>query len=157
VPQPRRTNQRRAAKTAGYNSGFEHTVASYLEKKGVPFEYELHSFGWEEHLPTAHCRTCDTKACYKKRSYTPDFFVGNPNSPIIIETKGIFTVHDRKIALAMKEQHPDVDLRYLFLRDNKLSRKSKTRYSEWCQKNGLTYGISTDLQTTLSQWVDDLV
>ena len=70
--------------------------------------------------------------------YTPDFFLTNG---IVIETKGRFTALDRKKALAMVEQHGQIDYRLLFMRDNRLSRSSKTRYSQWAKKHSIPYAI----------------
>jgi hypothetical protein len=40
------------------------------------------------------------------------------------------------------EQNPDLDIRFLFMRDNKISKNSKTRYSDWCKKRGIKYAVS---------------
>lgn len=99
------------------------------------FEYEKDSYEWWEKIPHAVCVTCGDPA-YASRTYTPDFFLENGR---IIEVKGRFTVHDRKIALAMKEG--GIVICYLFGFDNKLSRVSKTRYTDWCAKNGLECAV----------------
>jgi hypothetical protein len=91
-----------------------------------------------EKISRAQCVECGAKKSYIQRSYTPDVFL--PNG-IIIEVKGIFTSKDRKIALAMKEQRPDLDIRMIFQRDNKLARNSSTRYSEFCDKHGIKWAI----------------
>jgi len=71
------------------------------------------------------------------RTYTPDFVLGNG---IIIETKGLFTADDRRKHLAVKEQHPKLDIRFVFTSSkSKLSKGAKTTYGQWCEKNGIQY------------------
>jgi hypothetical protein len=133
-----RSAKRRRAVQAGYRSGFELSLAEALEAEGCDFEYEAYSYPLQ--LPagrTYKCPDCGVAAC-RETWYTPDFFLSNG---IVIEAKGRFTPDDRRKVLAMREQHPDTDLRLVFEFDNKLSRKAKQRYSEWCKKNGVPYAI----------------
>jgi hypothetical protein len=75
--------------------------------------------------------------------YTPDFRVKRKdNSVFFIESKGYFTAQDRSKLKQIKKQHPTIDLRLVFQKDNKLHKASNTRYSDWCQKNGFIYAIS---------------
>lgn len=119
-------------------SGFEQRVGIRLLELGVPFEYERQSFKWLEKLSRAECRQCGAKEAYVERSYTPDFFLANGT---IIEVKGNFTSKDRKIAAAMKEQHPDINIVLLFDKDNWLNRNQKNRYSDWCKTKGITCAV----------------
>jgi hypothetical protein len=130
-----KSKKRTQAKKAGLRSGFELEVAEILKQKEVTFEYERESFEWLDNVPNAYCPACGAPAVAKRR-YTPDFFLSNG---IIIEAKGRFTPKDRKIALAMKAAERPVKMVFQF--NNKLSRKSKTRYSEWCEKHGIDYAI----------------
>lgn len=66
--------------------------------------------------------------------YQPDFVL--PNG-IIIEAKGRLDVWDRRKMVAVKAQHPDLDIRFVFQKASmKLSRAGKT-YGEWAD----TYGF----------------
>lgn len=68
--------------------------------------------------------------------YTPDF----PLRPIIIETKGRFLSADRKKHELIKEQHPDLDIRFVFTRSATcISKTSKTTYADWCRKRGFQF------------------
>jgi hypothetical protein len=59
---------------------------------------------------------------------------------IIIETKGIFDSDDRKKHMLIKEQHPELDIRFVFSNaQTKLYKKSPTSYADWCIKNGFIY------------------
>ena len=119
---PKRTATRRKAKAAGFRSGFEQLVAAQLQNLGAKYLYEPKDQK-VEYLP-------------KVRRYLPDFVLGNG---IIIEVKGRFTGPDRVKHLLIKAQHPELDIRFVFQRDNTLSKASKTRYSDWCDKHGFEY------------------
>jgi hypothetical protein len=72
-----------------------------------------------------------------EHTYNPDFKL--PNG-IIIETKGRFVIADRKKHLLVKQQHPELDIRFVFTNSkNKINKKSKTTYADWCEKNGFKY------------------
>lgn len=71
------------------------------------------------------------------RKYTPDFTLPNK---VILEAKGRMTGRDRKKMLLVKEQHPDRDIRFVFMYPkNKLSAKSNTRYWQWAEKHGFPW------------------
>jgi hypothetical protein len=103
-----------------YRSGFESKLAHQLKRSGVDFEYETLSIEYQ-----------------RLSTYTPDFIL--PNG-IIIEAKGVWTVEDRAKHLLVREQHPHLDIRLVFMRaSNKISKKSKTTYAMWCEKKGIKY------------------
>ena len=115
-----------------YRSGFESKLANQLKRSGVDFEYET------------------LKIEYRKVStYTPDFIL--PNG-IIIEAKGVWTVEDRKKHLLVREQHPHLDIRLVFMNAaNKIRKGSDTTYACWCDKKGITYANKIIPKTWLSQ------
>jgi hypothetical protein len=120
-------------------SGFEFDVWRWLQEAEVEFEYEEESFQLWLSVQRGHkCVKCGGKKIVKSSLYTPDFFLSNG---IVLETKGRFTALDRKKALAMKEQWPEIDYRLVFQRDNKLSKSSKTRYSAWAEDNEIPWHI----------------
>lgn len=108
-------------------SGFEKRVATFLDRKSVQYEYETVK------LPFVEPAT--------KRTYRPDFILENG---IHIECKGRFTASDRKKMALVQEQHPDLDIRLVFMRDNTLSKNSKTTYTGWCEARGLISHVSED-------------
>ena len=123
----KRVTIRQAARIKGYRSGLEELIDQDLKNKGIDGEYEQHKISYTKPA-TSH-------------KYTPDFKL--PNG-IYVETKGRFTVFDRKKHLLIKEQHPELDIRFLFQNaNNRLSKKSKTTYAEWCRKNGFVYAEKT--------------
>lgn len=85
----------------------------------------------------------------KDRSYKPDFVL--PNG-IIIETKGRLTTDDRKKHLLVREQHPELDIRFVFqTANNYLRRGSPTTYADWCNKNGFKFAEKFIPQ----EWIDE--
>jgi len=79
------------------------------------------------------------KVKYQRResTYTPDFEL--PNG-IIIEAKGRFKSEDRSKHLRIKEQHPELDIRFVFSNSsNKLNKNSNTTYAGWCDKHGFKW------------------
>jgi hypothetical protein len=73
----------------------------------------------------------------KPRTYTPDFPL--PNG-IVIETKGLFSPEDRKKMVMVVNEHPGLDIRFVFTNPNaKLYKGSPTTYADWCVNNGFPY------------------
>lgn len=101
----------------GYRSGLEGKVADQLRSLSVPVLYELATIRYTP--PT------------KERRYKPDFIL--PNG-IIIETKGRFVTADRQKHKAIHDEHPHLDIRFVFSNpNNRISKTSRTTYAEWCE------------------------
>jgi hypothetical protein len=67
----------------------------------------------------------------------PDFVL--PNG-IIIETKGRFVTADRQKHILILEQHPHLDIRFVFSSSRtRISKKSRTTYATWCESHGFQY------------------
>jgi hypothetical protein len=82
-------------------------------------------------------------------TYTPDFPL--PNG-IIIETKGRFLTADRQKHLLIKDQRPDLDIRFVFSNSrSKIGKKSKTTYAMWCEKNGFKYAD----KSIPTEWINE--
>lgn len=121
----------------GYRSGLEAAVADQLQKLGVTAEYESIRVPYEVPATLRH--------------YTPDYIL--PNG-IVVETKGRFTLDDRKKHLNIQEQYPDLDLRFVF--SNPLCtihKGSKTTYADWCDKYGFLYAHKFVPQA----WVEETI
>jgi hypothetical protein len=101
-------------------SGFERSIALQLKKNKIKFKYEPFKIPYT----TDH-------------TYTPDFEL--PNG-ILIEVKGVLDPASRAKMKAVKLQHPEFDIRFVFGRaSNKLSRKAKQTYGEWATANGFQW------------------
>ena len=105
-----------------YKSRFERRFASDLKQRRIVFDYEKHKFSYQPKIKT----------------YTPDFYM--PEFDLFVETKVFFNVADRVKHLLIKEQHPDVDIRFVFMNPfTKINRKSSTTYASWCEEHGFQY------------------
>jgi len=130
----KRSKTRSNAIKHGYRSGLEQTVLNSLKGRECDAKYECFKIEWED---------------LAYRTYTPDFLL--PNG-IIIETKGRFTPEDRMKHIAIKKQHPNLDIRFVFSNSNsKLRKGSKTSYAIWCERNGFLYADKDVPQ----EWLDE--
>ncbi len=69
--------------------------------------------------------------------YLPDFI--DPEAKRIVEVKGRFTSADRAKMKAIRQQYPDYTIEMRFQNpDTKIAKNSKTSYSDWCIKHGIT-------------------
>ena len=103
-----------------FKSGLEQKVSDLLCELGVDYEYEGQSFPYTiQHL------------------YTPDFIL--PNG-VVLETKGYWRPEDRRKVKQVITENPEIDLRMVFQDPyKKISKKSKTTYSKWCQRYGIKW------------------
>ena len=61
-------------------------------------------------------------------------------------------MEDRAKHLLVREQHPHLDIRMVFMRaSNKISKKSKTTYAMWCERKGIKYADKVIPKSWLSQ------
>ena len=107
-------------KTSKYRSGLEEKVADLLTELGISYEYE------------------STKVPYViQHHYTPDFVLPNYT---YLETKGYWDAADRRKILAVKKANPEIDIRMVFQAPfNKISKKSKTTYAQWCDRHDIPW------------------
>ena len=109
-----------------FRSGLEEKVADLMVELNVKYEYE------------------STKIPYEIQfNYTPDFLL--PNG-VYLECKGYWEAEDRRKSKAVKQQHPDIDLRMVIQSPyNKISKKSKTTYAQWCDKHDIPWTSFHDI------------
>jgi predicted nuclease of restriction endonuclease-like RecB superfamily len=103
-----------------FRSQLEKRVATLLTTLGISYEYE------------------STKVPYTiQHNYTPDFVLPNH---VYLEAKGYWAAEDRRKILAVKKDNPDIDLRMVFQSPyNKISKRSKTTYAQWCDKHAIPW------------------
>lgn len=119
----RKLTQEQAGRLHGWRSGLEETLSEQLRSLGVSFMYEGFAIPFTQPA--------------KPRKYTPDFAL--PNG-IVIESKGRFLTADRQKHLMIKDQYPDLDIRFVFSNPNtRISKQSKTTYAMWCESNDFKY------------------
>lgn len=106
-----------------WRSGLEGAVAAQLAAAGIEPHYERVVVQYERPA--------------EKARYTADFLL--PNG-IVIETKGWFVTADRKKHKLIKQQHPDLDIRFVFTNPNaRIGKKSTTTYAKWCDDHGFLW------------------
>jgi len=107
-------------KTSKFRSQLEENIAKLLDGLGVSFQYESEKLGYTiEH------------------SYTPDFVLPNYT---YLEAKGYWSPADRRKILNVKKANPEIDLRMVFQSPyNKINKKSKTTYAQWCEKHDIPW------------------
>ncbi|CDM21603.1 predicted endonuclease [Citrobacter phage CR8] len=114
---------KRGHSVGAYRSGLEAKNQEWLEKNGIKAEYEMYYLNYT--VPESN------------HKYTCDFIL--PNG-IMVETKGLFDADDRKKHMLIHEQHPELDIRFVFSSSrSKLYKGSPTTYAAWCEKNGFQY------------------
>lgn len=92
--------------------------------------------------------------------YLCDFVVTKKDgSKIYIECKGNGRAFDHKVKqkmIAVKQQHPDLDLRIMFYRDGKVgaTRRDGTfmKQSDWAKKYGFVFAIGNSVPT---EWLNE--
>lgn len=118
---PKTTSDR--ALREGYRSGLEEKIADQLRSLDIPVRFEVVRVKYTPPL--------------KARAYTPDFIL--PNG-IVLESKGRLVTADRTKHRAIKDEHPDLDIRFVFSRSKtRISKKSTTTYAAWCERYGFIY------------------
>ena len=119
-----RPTRRTSSRADGFKSGLEAKVAKQIEEvTGEPALYETRVIPYSKPART--------------HRYKPDFIL--PNG-IIIESKGIFDAADREKHLLVKDQYPELDIRFVFSRSEaSIYPKSPTTLAMWCKKHGFKF------------------
>ena len=103
-----------------FRSGFERTLATQLKRSKVACEYESLKLPYViEHV------------------YNPDFILGNG---IIIEAKGRFRTSAEPAKMkAVKQHHPDLDIRFVFMDAHQKLPGQKSTYAQWAERHGFKW------------------
>ena len=102
-------------------SGFEDKVELLFKETATDYVYEPFKLPYVLPQPV--------------QNYTPDFIIGN----IIIEVKGYLPYRDQAKMIAVKQAHPDLDIRFVFYDPNKKLPRRKMTHSEWADKYGFPW------------------
>lgn len=135
MPRQRRV---KANKKTIVRSKFEASLVKQLDELKAKYKYE--SLKIKYTVPE------------KVHTYTPDFVLANG---IIVEAKGKLTSADRKKMMLVAQQNKQLDIRFVFMQDNKLSKVSKTKYSDWASKNGFQYAFKQIPESWLEEEMND--
>ena len=123
----------------GFKSGLEDKTNDVLTTANTSFGYETEKLSYIKPA-TNH-------------TYTPDFVLPKKNGgKLYIETKGRWVKADREKMDFVFQQHPDIDIRFVFQNPNaKLYKGSKTTYAQYCDKKGWVWSKKESPQ----QWLDE--
>lgn len=110
----------------------------FRNKSELRFAESLAAHG----LPYAYEATRIRYTINREATYTPDFTFDR--SPIVIEYKGRFDgpqgSKDRSKHLRIKEQHPALDIRFVFQKPHSpIYKGSKTTSAQWAEKHGFEW------------------
>jgi hypothetical protein len=120
-----------------YKSGFENNFQLACKEQGWNLPYEQDRIKYV--IPS------------KTHTYTPDFTV---TKNVYVETKGLWPAVERKKALFIQEQFPEIKILYVLYRNQKLFKTSTTTYLEWAKNNGLKACTFADTKTWM-QFIKD--
>ena len=119
-------------------SKLEERFESILKDFDVPYEYEVTKIDYI--IPES------------SHTYTVDWTVLNGK---LIETKGYLSDHsERRKYVLLKEQHPDLDLRFVFDNPNKLCGGTKMSHAKWAEKYVFRYCSIKDTEQ-IKQWITE--
>ena len=104
---------------------FEHKIYQQLKKSKLNFKYEA------EKIPYVLAR-----------HYIPDFKIQTSTGFVYVECKGYLRPEHKTKMVAVKKQHPEIDLRILFYSHNK-------KYIKWAEKIGIRWAIEKIPETWL--------
>lgn len=127
----------------GFRSGLEEVTDAWLKERGIDGAYE----DKDDRIRYTSPET--------KHTYTRDFRL--PNG-IIIETKGRFLAADRKKHLLIKQQHPHLDVRFVFDEPRARLTKAPLTFNSWLKREfGRHTGYTRDRRDALmSTYLDSL-
>lgn len=107
-----------------FASKFEAELAKKFDELGIKWEYEPCRIPWQPVV----------------RYYKPDFKVTLPDGEeFFVEAKGYFDPSMRSKMAQIREQHPDLDIRFVFMLEDKVisrSTKNPTTYKTWAKRHG---------------------
>ena len=123
--------------TTTSRSTLEERVMHNLDGRGVAYEYEP-------------CKLPYTV----ERNYIPDLLIGD----VYVEVKGYFRQDAQRKMRSIREQHPNLDIRFLFQRGNSpvqgsKKRKDGTRMTcgEWAERHGFVWAEGEEIP---DEWID---
>jgi hypothetical protein len=103
----------------GYRSGLEAKVADQITQAGLPVLFETDKVSYI--VPQRGAK------------YTPDFKLPKKDGGFLyIETKGLWPVEARQKHLLIKDQWPDLDIRFVFS-------NQRAKLAAYCEKHGWKY------------------
>jgi len=120
-------------------SGLERRIADALTEEGIEFEFESEKITYYKAVRGGLCNDCGSSSCVKTHTYLVDFYI--PEFDFYIEAKGYWKGGSRAKHVAVRKANPEKDIRFIFEYDNWMTKKKKSRYTDWCKKNKFDYFV----------------
>ena len=79
------------------------------------------------------------------RHYLPDFIISTPTGKVYIEAKGYFRPEHKAKMVAVKKQHPELDIRIVFY-------TARPAYVRWAERHGFKWAEGK----VPKEWMDGL-
>jgi hypothetical protein len=136
----------RAPDGSEWDSRYEWQVYDALRRSGVDVERcekgGRYSIAYTQRLNNVACSACGSTEVGKQRRYTPDLFHHAEKRDAAegaalgyrIELKGYLRAEERSLLRALCKARPDLDLRIVYQRDWRVSRKSGLTITQWTHK-----------------------
>jgi len=105
---------------------FEQKIDKQLKKSKLPYKYEPEKIPY---VLAGH--------------YIPDFGFNTDTGRVLLECKGYLRPEHKRKMVAVKRQHPELDIRIVFYRHNK-------SYIKWAEKCGFKWAVDTIPQEWLN-------
>jgi len=131
-------------------SKFEQTVYLEAAQKGINIAYEPGTIPYiiaHDYLPDF---IIPPPPKLKSGKYNMNYVLTNHEKYIIIEVKGKWDYEDRRKHNALREQYPNLDVRFVFQRPTNKATKKRT-YGEYCDWKGIKWSKSTIPQA----WIEE--
>jgi hypothetical protein len=103
-----------------FKSGFERNLDTQLKAAGVVYDYENHRIPY-----------------ILSYNYIPDFYI--PSTNIYVEAKGFLRSTDQIKMRAVKRQHPELDIRFVFMEAEKKVPRTKSTHAQWAERHGFLW------------------
>lgn len=132
---PKHVVQDGHGKTINVRSKLEIKLSEILNQTKVPWKYEITTIPYI--VPESN------------HKYTVDFTIGE----LLIEGKGYLSDHQERYKyVLLKQQYPDLDLRFVFDNPNKLCGGTKYTHAKWADKYGFKWCGIKDVDQ-IQQWI----
>src|SRR6478736_5670390 len=145
----KKTFPRKSKRSPALRSKLELRFKEQLDESKIEYEYEGYTIPYRTKIRGGHCGECNTRNVYQSRRYLPDFSLRDRK--VVLEVKGYLNSPQRTKILGIREGNPDLDFRLCFGADNKISKTSTTRYSDWCKQHGIKYCV----RTLPKDWIEE--
>lgn len=135
-----------------WDSQLEGLVALWMDAHSVEYLAQPHPISYVTKVRSGLCLDCQAGNVVQQHQYTPDFYV--PQLGCYFEVKGFFRQGVRPAMQELMKQNPDLQLRFIFSRNNKLPLKRTPDYLTWAAHYG-KMAITWNAKRGLWEWIGE--